>query len=756
LFSAAGDIPLTPGNLPIQGSGRRMLWYPGKAAFRAGFVDGTQWDKSNIGDFSFAAGKSTVALGYASTALGIQSTASNTFSTAMGGGTTASGVSSTSMGNLTIASGDRSTAMGYGTTAIGNGSTSMGVGTNATGIVSIAMGQANVATGDYSIAMGFNTIASGGISTAMGSFSQAYGFNTTAIGQVSIAKGYSSTVVGAYNDTILLNNELDNFSPGTPLFMVGNGNSHSSRSNALTVFKNGKVGIGTNAPLARLHVADSSVLFSAPGNPANQLTHTNPPVSGEGRRMMWYPDKAALRAGYVDGPHWDKDSVGNFSTAMGFNTVAAGAASTALGFESTAPGDVSTAIGNAVVASGINSTAMGQRAIAAGALSVAIGLNVIANSYFSMALGVQNNPIVTSPTNNWVPTEPLLIVGNGLGASVQSNAFAIAKNGSIFIDPSNKSDGTLNGNSLLFGTYNGTGEGIVSKRTALGNQYGLDFLTGNLNRMSISNAGNVGIGTNAPGFPLSFQNTLGDKISLWGSSGVHYGIGVQSTLLQIHTDGVAADVAFGYGSSASFIETMRIKGNGKVGIGTNNPSQALHIIGNENVDGTIFARNTVTPTYYGSIRHSGLGGNFHLDTYGAGSMFLNYFSGSGVLIGNGASVVTATFATNGNLNITGTLSQGSDIRLKTNIEPLTSTLQNLQKIKGYTYNWIDKSKDNDLQYGVLAQEVQEIFPHLVKEDKEGMLSVNYMGLIPVMIESIKEQQKQIDELKKLVDQLIKK
>ena len=52
--------------------------------------------------------------------------------------------------------------------------------------------------------------------------------------------------------------------------------------------------------------------------------------------------------------------------------------------------------------------------------------------------------------------------------------------------------------------------------------------------------------------------------------------------------------------------------------------------------------------------------------------------------------------------------------------------------------------------------MQKLFPELVKENKEGLLSVNYSGLIPVLIESIKEQQEQINELKKLVQQLLKK
>ena len=58
------------------------------------------------------------------------------------------------------------------------------------------------------------------------------------------------------------------------------------------------VGIGTNAPFARLHVTDSSVLFNAIGNVPNE--HGNPPIDGPGRRMMWYADKAAFRAGYIN------------------------------------------------------------------------------------------------------------------------------------------------------------------------------------------------------------------------------------------------------------------------------------------------------------------------------------------------------------------------------------------------------------------------------------------------------------------------
>ncbi|MBL8879039.1 MAG: hypothetical protein JNG88_07950 [Phycisphaerales bacterium] len=103
-----------------------------------------------------------------------------------------------------------------------------------------------------------------------------------------------------------------------------------------------------------------------------------------------------------------------------------------------------------------------------------------------------------------------------------------------------------------------------------------DLATGPVERARIGQNGNFGLGTGTPGFPLSFADTLGDKIALWGQSGSHYGLGIQSNLLQIHTISATADIAFGYGSSSAFTETMRVRGNGRVGIGLTNPAALLH------------------------------------------------------------------------------------------------------------------------------------------------------------------------------------
>jgi hypothetical protein len=110
-FVARGT--LNSGAIPATGAGERLMWYPGKAAFRAGLVQGAEWDDANIGLLSNALGERTIASGDGSTALGVGTAARGNSSTAMGNGTSAAGRSSTAMGNLTMASGHFSTAMGH-------------------------------------------------------------------------------------------------------------------------------------------------------------------------------------------------------------------------------------------------------------------------------------------------------------------------------------------------------------------------------------------------------------------------------------------------------------------------------------------------------------------------------------------------------------------------------------------------------------------------------------------------------------------
>jgi hypothetical protein len=73
--------------------------------------------------------------------------------------------------------------------------------------------------------------------------------------------------------------------------------------------------------------------------------------------------------------------------------------------------------------------------------------------------------------------------------------------------------------------------------------------------------------------------------------------------------------------------------------------------------------------------------------------------------------------------------------------------QKIGKLKGYHYNWIAEDKDDTIQTGLIAQEVQALFPELVSTDEDGYLSVNYIGLIPHLIEAVKDLQRENDTLK---------
>jgi hypothetical protein len=94
------------------------------------------------------------------------------------------------------------------------------------------------------------------------------------------------------------------------------------------------------------------------------------------------------------------------------------------------------------------------------------------------------------------------------------------------------------------------------------------------------------------------------------------------------------------------------------------------------------------------------------------------------------------------LTVSGDVVVSSDARLKSNIVSLGSTLSRLLLIDGKTYTMI---KDGKQKIGVLAQDIREVFPELVTEDANEMLAVNYQGLVPVLINALKEQDAKMNE-----------
>lgn len=197
------------------------------------------------------------------------------------------------------------------------------------------------------------------------------------------------------------------------------------------------VGIGTNTPLARLHVADSGVLFTGPASlPA---TAGLPPVSGPGSRMMWYPRKAAFRAGLVTSTQWNESSVGQYSFAAGLSPRASG--------------QYSTAFGSATSATGDGAFAWGSSTVASGAYATASGLSTSAPAYASTVIGRYN--VIAGNTSQWVDTDPLFVVGNGYTQANDDGTATVIRRNALTLNK--KGDMPLSGKGSFMGGLYATG-----------------------------------------------------------------------------------------------------------------------------------------------------------------------------------------------------------------------------------------------------------------------------------------------------------
>ena len=206
---------------------RRMFFNKTKGAFRAGEVTGTQWNDANVGNRSVAFGHNNIASGTSSSASGLANTASGSYSTAFGSNNTASGMYSMAFGEGNTASGISSGAFGAASSALANYSTAFGMGTTASNV--------------YATAFGYETTASGITSLTFGTLTTASGTDSAAFGYGNTADTSQQTVFGRFN--VIAGGSPDLWDPNDQLFAIGNGDNAATRSNALTILKNGRMGL---------------------------------------------------------------------------------------------------------------------------------------------------------------------------------------------------------------------------------------------------------------------------------------------------------------------------------------------------------------------------------------------------------------------------------------------------------------------------------------------------------------------------------
>ncbi|MCK6594881.1 MAG: tail fiber domain-containing protein, partial [Bacteriovoracaceae bacterium] len=242
----------------------------------------------------------------------------------------------------------------------------------------------------------------------------------------------------------------------------------------------------------------------------------------------------------------------------------------------------------------------------------------------------------------------------------------------------------------------------------------IDRTSGKIGIGTTSPVGQLQIGqsnmTGSPGAPIESRRL---------SIGTHTHTGATFDIFQRDmTDHAYLDFRY-----AGTTPIMTFKGSGQVSFGTQSVSSHLLVSSN-------------SPNAYTSLgfENTAAGGNKWNFLAGATGSPL----GANRMCLETGGVCRLNVDTTGNLNIGGTLTQSSDRRLKTEIEIIPDSLDKLLTLNGVTYFWKDSKNGTDKQMGLIAQEVEKVFPEAIKKDNLGMLSVAYQNLVGPIINSIKE------------------
>ena len=164
----------------------------------------------------------------------------------------------------------------------------------------------------------------------------------------------------------------------------------------------------------------------------------------------------------------------------------------------------------------------------------------------------------------------------------------------------------------------------------------------------------------------------------------------------------------------------------------------------------LYLGNIINPssTNRGARFHSN-NSDFYFDFQGdtTQNWFLRDYDGlGGIFTKFGFNFINGTFTAAGDIVAYGS---PSDKRLKENIKPIESALHKAMKLQGVTFDWKENDSALDLKedIGFIAQDVQKVLPELVRENKDGMLSMRHQGIAPILLEAIKELKAEIEELK---------
>jgi hypothetical protein len=206
------------------------------------------------------------------------------------------------------------------------------------------------------------------------------------------------------------------------------------------------------------------------------------------------------------------------------------------------------------------------------------------------------------------------------------------------------------------------------------------------------------------------------------------------------------DLIFGVGGS----ERLRILSDGKVGIGIT-PAVKFEVSGSNNEKLVTFRAPTGILQFYPYF--STYGGAIIQSLNSAGDTKVplrieaSFTTITGTMSVNTGSDNGYTIYVNGTIYATSNITANSDLTLKKNLAIIENPTDKLMQLNGYSYQW---KSDDSHQYGVIAQEVEKILPYAVSTGNDGIKGVSYNQIIPVLIEAVKEQKKELEELRDIL------
>ena len=580
--------------------------------------------------------------------------------------------------------GDFSVGFGEGGLASGRNSFSMGRNANATGNEAFAFGTNAGGFADYARGFGLNA--------------RANGVNATAIGRQLNANSMAEIQLGQYSNFVA--GSADTWVPTDRLFVIGNGQEDINlalNSDALVMLKNGNTTLnGTFTIDGDNQGSGTAYTLPAQDGSTNQIMQTD----GAGNVSWVTPAADAIPNGGNNGEILSTDGAGLLSWVTNDDADADPTNEIELPTQTGESGKFLTTDGTAVSWQDVPN---------------------------EIPTGGNNGQVLStdgSGAYSWIdqPAAPAFSTTNNI-TSNGANAYGV--DDFIFGAPTNETGlDILAANRIFFD----------KSKAAI--RIGRDI--GGVNAFADANIGAYsaafGINPKAAGdqaFAVGFSPdasglnaiALGNQVNATSTSSV--AIGSFSTSSGVNTITLGANltaesrgqISLGYfntavaGNPSAYVETDRLLviGNGTSDFDGVTLSDALVMLKNGN---TAFAGN--------------------------------------VAIGTDTPETTYALNVNGDLNYTGNLTNISDRRYKKNIEVLPNSLDKILKTEGVKYemrkeDFPDMKFADGTQYGVIAQEIEKIFPNLVKTNKEGFKSVNYTGLIPVLMEAIKEQQKLIQK-----------